>query len=47
MKLNIDGIPFAKGLITRSMIKHIQEELELSMQGKALLLFIWAIMKHP
>jgi len=42
----INGKPLAKGLITRSMAKQIQEELATSSQGEAKLLFTWSIMEH-
>jgi len=40
------GKPLAKGPTTRSMAKHIQEELETSMKVDAKLLFSWVIMEH-
>jgi len=41
-----DGTPLAKGSITRSMAKQIQEELATPSQGEAKLFFTWAIMEH-
>jgi len=41
-----DGTLFAKGPITRSMAKKIQENLTTSSQGEAKLLFTWAIMEN-
>jgi len=40
----VDGTLLAKGPITRSMAKQIQEELATSSEGEAKLLFTWAIM---
>ena len=41
-----DDTPLAKGPITRTMTKQIQEELETSSQGEAKILFTWAIEEH-
>ena len=44
--VHINGTPLAKGPITRSMAKQIQEELATTNQDEAKILFTWTIIEH-